>query len=142
MRARDRKILIIGLSVLLLSAVAASMYMMYVCGRASVSSQLVYPTEAFSAGAATEVVYYSMEGCPHCAAFDPVWNAVEDEIVRGENAGNVVMSRWDVRTPEGREKANAAGVTSFPHVQKTTQGGVTVFEGSRTKEALMDFCMS
>ena len=117
--------------------------MMWTCGRASSYSSYPYSAEAFTAVASTEVVYYSMDGCPHCAAFDPVWADVEEGVVQGGNAGRVTMSRWDVKTPDGREKASAAGVTSFPHVQKTKPDGtVTVFEGSRTKEALMDFCVS
>ncbi len=82
-----------------------------------------------------------MEGCPHCEAFDPVWKAVEARVMASEEGSSLSMHRWDVKTDEGREKAKEAGVTAFPHVQKTgPDGNVTVFSGKRTEGELADFC--
>lgn len=85
------------------------------------------------------IEYFSMEGCQYCRAFDPIWDSVKAEV-EATDVG-VMLYKYDVGTPEGKAKAAEAGVTAFPHVQKTTpEGDVTVFTGKRDESTLKEFC--
>lgn len=138
MKLSKKTLLIAGLVVLLLAAAGAGVYMMWRCGSGEESGHGV---EEFESGPGVDVEYYAMDGCPHCAAFDPVWKAVETKVAASGPDGGVSMHRWDIKTDEGHAKAKEAGVTAFPHVQKKgPDGTVEVFNGKRTEEELLNFC--
>lgn len=129
---------------LLALAVIAVIYMMYNCDKGlankelSMSSMLI---DGFEGGGRTTVEYYAMEGCPHCKAFDPIWNAVKADVEASDTASGVVLHKYDVTDPQGKEKASDAGVTAFPHVRKVSPDGeVTVFSGKREEASLKEFC--
>lgn len=138
-----KTLLLIGLVVLLLAAIAATAYMMWHCVRGDAAPA---GTEKFESGggggggAVTKAEYFAMEGCPHCRDFDPVWKATESAVMGNESASTLSLHRWDIRTEDGKAAAKAAGVTAFPHVQKTLpDGSVEVFNGKRTEEELTKF---
>lgn len=81
-----------------------------------------------------QVLYYFAPWCGHCKKFTPVW----DEVSR-EMKGEADFIKIDGTTKEGREQAQAAGVTGFPHVQVTAGAATRVFSGPRTAERLKAF---
>jgi hypothetical protein len=96
--------------------------------------------EPFQASRKTSVDYFSMEGCPYCKQFDPIWNSVVEKVEGSPSASSIEMHKWDVRTPEGKAKAEAENVSAFPHVQKSSGGEEpAVFEGKRTEGELLKF---
>lgn len=131
-------LVLVGLVVLLLAAAGATAYMMWRCSKPEPA------LDGFAAEKADKTVeYFAMEGCPYCKAFDPIWSAVAAEIKASEAASSLSLHRWDVKEPDGKRKAEDAGVTAFPHVQKTNPDGtVEVFSGKRTEGELKDFCLS
>ena len=100
-----------------------------------------YYYEPFLASQAkTSVDYFSMEGCPYCKQFDPIWNSVVEKVEGSQAGSSIEMHKWDVRTPEGKAKAEAENVSAFPHVQKSSGGDEpAVFEGKRTEGELLKF---
>lgn len=129
---------------LLALAVIAVIYMMYTCDKGlankemSMSSMLI---DGFESGGQSTIEYYAMEGCPHCKAFDPIWNSVKAEVEASDTASGLVLHKYDVTDPQGKEKASEAGVTAFPHVRKVSPDGeVTVFSGKRDEASLKEFC--
>lgn len=139
MKLSKKTLVIAGLLVILLAAAGVGFYMMWKCG--SEKSGSPGAEEGFESDPATKIEYYAMSGCPHCSAFDPVWSSVEAKVMADDSRNGLTMKKWDVKTDEGHDKAKDAGVTAFPHVQKTSPDGVvTVFNGKRTEEELLDFC--
>ena len=128
-----KTLLLLGFALLLVAALMAACYL---SSRGAARTE-----EKFESGAGeTKVEYYSMPGCPHCKAFDPTWKAVAGEVESSDSRSSLSLHRWDIHTEEGKAAAKEAGVTAFPHVQKTNPDGtVEVFSGKRTEEALMDF---
>lgn len=99
--------------------------------------------EGFSSGGGKTVEYFSMEKCPHCKKFDPLWKAVSDKVQGSDARSSIKMKKWDVLSPEGRKRAEEEGVSAFPHVQKSEDGAeAEVFEGDRTEKDLTDFVMA
>lgn len=138
MRVSKKTMLIAGLVIFFLTAVSVAVYMMWKCmdGEAADGS-----TEPFDVAPVTAVEYYAMKDCPHCKVFDTVWEAVDKELEDSKKRHGLSMQRWDVKTDEGNAKAKEAGVTAFPHVQKTSpDGNITVFNGKRNAEELTKFC--
>ena len=142
MKPSKKTLLLLGLVALLLAAVAATAYMMWQCSKGD-GSRLAEP---FDGGpdqpkeGGTKAEYFAMGGCPHCEAFDPVWQAAEEKLNGSESASGLSLHRWDIKTDEGHQAAKAAGVTAFPHVQKTRpDGSVEVFNGKRTEDELLKF---
>jgi hypothetical protein len=130
-----KTLLLVGFAVLLISALMAACYL-----SSRRSAQVEEKFESGGGGGETKVEYYAMPGCPHCKAFDPTWKAVAGEVESSDSNTSLSLHRWDINTPEGKEAAKEAGVTAYPHVQKTKPDGtVEVFTGKRTEEALMDF---
>lgn len=89
-----------------------------------------------------EVQYFSMTGCPHCKKFDPVWKSVSEYMKGYDGKQTINMHKWDVKTPDGKKKAQEEGITAFPHVQKVADGETVVFDGKRTESDLKDFCLA
>jgi protein disulfide-isomerase A6 len=80
-----------------------------------------------------------MDGCPHCAKVDPMWEEARTKLAK--EAG-VAMERWDVKDPDGKAKARAAGVSSFPTIKRTPAGGgaPVAFKGDRTAANIEALC--
>ena len=129
---------------LLALAVIAVIYMMYNCDKGLVEKELSMASmliDGFESGGRSTIEYYAMEGCPHCKAFDPIWNSVKADVEASDTASGIVLHKYDVTDPQGKEKASEAGVTAFPHVRKVAADGeVTVFSGKRDEASLKEFC--
>lgn len=134
----DRKTgLLISISVLVVVSVIAIVYMMYTCDK-EIPVQTI---DGFETDDPVHVEYFSMQGCPHCKAFDPIWDSVKSEVEASDTATSVVLHKYEVTTEAGKEKAAEASVNAFPHIRKiTSDGEVTVFNGKRDESSLKEFC--
>lgn len=73
------------------------------------------------------VVFFFMNGCPHCEHTRPMWDAVKGDI---EAEGMKALEFEASSMPAGVD------VTGFPNIQKTDASGVVVvtIEGSPKNE--------
>lgn len=89
------------------------------------------PPEGFE-NAAVKVDYYTLDGCPHCVAFNPEWAKFETLA----KDAKVVTAKYEARKDQAAVKA--AGVEGFPTVIITKPGAPAyTYEGERTAKALM-----
>lgn len=74
------------------------------------------------------VVFFFMEGCPHCIRTRPMWESVKPDL---EVQGLQVLEY------EANELPKGVDVTGFPNIQKTNASGVVVvtIEGAPQDEA-------
>jgi glutaredoxin len=94
------------------------------------------PAEGFENGGAVKVDYYTLDGCPHCVAFNPEWAKFETDA-KSSKSPVIQAKKYEARA--NREAVQAAGVEGFPTVMITKPGGATyTYEGSRTAKALME----
>lgn len=92
------------------------------------------PAEGFE-NAAVKVDYYTLDGCPHCVAFNPEWAKFET-LAKASGSPKVVATKYEARAD--REAVKAAGVEGFPTVIITKPGGAAyTYEGERKAAALM-----
>lgn len=85
--------------------------------------------------ATVKVDYYTLDGCPHCVAFNPEWAKFET-LAKDSTAPKVVAKKYEARAD--REAVKAAGVEGFPTVIITKPGGAPyTYEGERKAAALM-----
>jgi glutaredoxin len=98
--------------------------------------------ERFTGTAGITVTYYTLNGCPHCTAFNPEWSAFE-KMAKIEG---ITTQKYDARTD--REAIEKAGVDGFPTITLTypdpkngTPTTVT-YNGERKASALMEAAKS
>jgi glutaredoxin len=94
-------------------------------------SGLATEIERFT-GTGITVTYYTLNGCPHCTAFNPEWNAFE-KMAKVEG---ITTQKYDARTD--REAVEKAGVDGFPTITITKNGNTTTYSGERKAGALME----
>ena len=93
-----------------------------------------YPNvmEGMSAGPATSIKYFHMNGCGHCKKFSPVWDSwTPPDGIEKKKIENNDMS----------EKEKALGVSGFPTVLLVDKDDnkVATFSDERTAEKLTEF---
>lgn len=88
--------------------------------------------ERFSSGAGITVAYYTLNGCPHCTAFNPEWTAF---VEQAKAVGGITTVKYDAR--ENSDAVEKAGVDGFPTIIITKNGKDSVYEGARKADALM-----
>lgn len=86
----------------------------------------------FSSAPKIKVTYYTLNGCPHCTAFNPEWTAFE-KMAKVEGIETV---KYDARTD--RAAVEKAGVDGFPTITITQDGTTTTYGGERKAAALME----
>jgi glutaredoxin len=82
-------------------------------------------------GAGVSVDYYTLNGCPHCTAFNPEWAKFEVEAKKK----GIQTAKYEAR--EHRDKIAEAGVDGFPTIMITKHGKRYVYEGPRKADALL-----
>lgn len=87
--------------------------------------------EKFESMGGTVVTYYTLNGCPHCTAFNPEWSVFEEKA----KAMGVMTVKYDAR--ENPDEVEKAGVDGFPTIQITKNGKTETFEGVRKADALI-----
>ena len=93
------------------------------------------PVEGFESGV-VKVDYYTLDGCPHCVAFNPEWAKFETEA-KSSKSPVIHAKKYEARA--NREAVEAAGVEGFPTVIITKPDGAAyTYEGSRKAKALME----
>lgn len=80
----------------------------------------------------TTVYYFSAQGCPHCKAFDPIW----DEVAKHTKTK---MIKVDANSPNSADLAMKYGVTTAPTVVLVSPTKTIRFTGDRTVENLRNF---
>ena len=81
------------------------------------------------------IVFCKMEGCGHCVAFTPAWEAVEKKL-NGKKLNNGKACRMVVVDPSHEL---SEGVAGFPTIKRYESGNVTEFEDQRTEDNLVAF---
>ena len=87
-------------------------------------------------GKATNLTYYSMEGCPYCEKFNPIWEEVKEKV---QNDTCIKTCRKiDSKDSETGEN----GVSGFPTIMLCDENNKKVLEysGERNAESLVAFC--
>ncbi len=85
--------------------------------------------EGFTDGKKGKVIYYYMNGCPHCEEMDPVW---AEFIKKSE------VKAYDVDKIESKDSRKPADVVAFPTIHMVDAAGkVKEYEGPRTVEGLI-----
>lgn len=85
-----------------------------------------------------QLVYLSMNGCPHCVKMTPEWKAA-----KAQNKTDVVMTDYERGSTKGGELCKKYGVTGFPTIL-LLQGGKKkdIYKGERTKGGIMSYLKS
>jgi len=77
--------------------------------------------------------YFSMEGCPHCIDFNPIFDRFEQEYEGQLEIKRTTVSETAMPPPDYQVNGYPAVVCDAPN------GEITHFEGSRTVENLLAF---
>jgi len=81
--------------------------------------------------ASTKVIFYSMDGCPHCVAFQAEW----DTFVASPPPGVITEQ---IKSDDKR--AQSAGINGFPTITIASGSDDPVtYQGARTAAALTQF---
>tara|TARA_R110002073_G_scaffold284823_4_gene449104 strand:+ start:3456 stop:3851 length:396 start_codon:yes stop_codon:yes gene_type:complete len=83
------------------------------------------------------LIYISMEGCPHCVSFTPQW-----ESAKSQNKTNIVMTDHERGSKKGIELCKKHNVTGFPAILLLDGGKKEVYKGKRTTGGILDFLKS
>lgn len=85
-----------------------------------------------------QLVYLSMDGCPHCVKMTPHWNAA-----KAANKTDVVMTEYERGSEKGKEMCKKYGVTGFPTVL-LLQGDKKkdTYKDERTKNGILSYLKS
>jgi glutaredoxin len=89
-------------------------------------------SEGFTDGKTT-VTLYSMNGCPHCVAFQPEWTKFTGSLPNGVTAEQI-----DANDP----RTQKAGVQGFPTIIVAKNGTNNTYSGDRTAAALLSYVNS
>ena len=75
-----------------------------------------------------KLVYYSMDGCPHCKNFDPIWDSM------GSNFNGIKLEKKD-------SSEAPSNVTGFPAIlfMDSNDNVLAEFEGTRDKNGIEQF---
>ena len=88
-------------------------------------------SESFTAGAGMgkkELVFFSMPGCSHCEAFQPIWDNFYSNM---NNSHHVALVQ--IKSNERPEMVEKYGVTSFPTILYLKDGKeADKYKGDRT----------
>jgi thiol-disulfide isomerase/thioredoxin len=80
------------------------------------------------------LVYFSMNGCAHCQAFNPEWDELVSQVTQDEaRKAKITLLKLDA------EDARKYGVDRFPTVMYVKGEEKREYEGERTAKALSDF---
>lgn len=80
------------------------------------------------------LIYFSMNGCGHCQAFNPEWDELVAKVAKDELLkGKITMLKLD------SEDARKYGVDRFPTVMFVKGDEKVEYEGDRTAAALSEF---
>ena len=117
-----------------------SLWLFYYTGKFILTGQTAFDSmvpsdvklENFATGTGVTVAYYTLNGCPHCTAFNPEWDAF---VSQAKAAGGITTMKYDAR--ENREEVEKAGVDGFPTIIITKNGKSETYEGARKADALM-----
>lgn len=83
-------------------------------------------------GSGITVAYYTLNGCPHCTAFNPEWSAF---VKQAATVPGLTTAKYDAR--ENSDAVEKAGVEGFPTIIITKNGESYTYEGVRKADALM-----
>lgn len=90
------------------------------------------PKEKFSSKVLVEYVFAPW--CGHCTKFTPIWESVSSQLSKEAD-----FKKIDGTKSENKSLDIMSSVRGFPHVQKTVDGHVTEFTGTRDEESLKAF---
>lgn len=80
------------------------------------------------------LIYFSMNGCGHCQAFNPEWDELVAKVAKDElMKGKITLLKLDA------EDARKYGVDRFPTVMYVKGEEKVEYEGERTAAALSEF---
>lgn len=80
-----------------------------------------------------KLIYYGRPTCPFCVQFDPVWN----EIKMQSYFSTFCAEKINTDTEWGKKKMLNEGHRSVPTIVKVKNGIKEVYNGERTKSAIM-----
>jgi len=107
-----------------LVAIIVDVYFLYVA--------LSKPKEKFSSKVLVEYVFAPW--CGHCTKFTPIWESVSSQLLKEAD-----FKKIDGTLAENKTLEIMSNVRGFPHVQKTVDGRVIQFNGTRDEESLKAF---
>ena len=87
--------------------------------------------------------YYMMKGCGHCEAFEDAgtWDKLTSAVESSKL--NVVLNKYDYKTPNGEAHSIKYGVDSFPSFILTKDGSkLKAYEGAREVSSMLSFLQS
>ena len=89
------------------------------------------PKQKEGFGGQKEIIFFTMETCPHCQKFDPEW----EKFAKTTN-----MKNQKISAKSGHELINKMGVSGYPTVI-IMHGNekVDTFKGPRTEDGLQQF---
>ena len=105
-------------------AIIVAIYFLYVA--------LQKPKEKFSSKVLVEYVFAPW--CGHCTKFTPIWESVASQLSKEAD-----FKKIDGTIAENKTLEIMSRVRGFPHVQKTVDGRVTEFSGTRDESSLKAF---
>lgn len=91
--------------------------------------------EGFGNGGDTEVVYYYMDGCPHCTKFDSTWSDFE-------SANGSGVSTRKVEGKSAQAECSKHGVDGFPTILAIKDGKKHETLADRTVDGLKKLAAS
>ena len=87
--------------------------------------------EGFQAGVKGDMmVYFHMNGCPHCTKFNPEWEKF---------ASSTKMKTKKVESKEMNAQEKQLGIDGFPTIMLIGSGGNKKYSGQRTASALQQW---
>ncbi len=87
--------------------------------------------EGFQAGVKGDMmVYFHMNGCPHCTKFNPEWEKF---------ASSTQMKTKKVESKEMNAQEKQLGVDGFPTIMLLSSKGPKKYSGARTASALQQW---
>lgn len=82
-----------------------------------------------------ELVFFSMEGCPHCDDMKPTW-----ELLRSNYGNNDYIELKQVVAQQSPELTQKYNVQSFPTILALKDGELNMkYDGDRSYESLLQF---
>lgn len=87
-------------------------------------------------GKANNLTYYSMEGCPYCEKFNPLWEEVKEKVT----SETCIKTCRKIDSKDTETSKN--GVSGFPTIMLCDENNNKVLEysGERNVESLVAFC--
>lgn len=91
--------------------------------------------EKFESAPAATITYYFLPTCGWCTKFTPDWEAFEKKV----KDEKVAIATKKVDGSTNAKEVEKYKIKGFPHIQIVKGDKVTVFEGERSVDNLMDF---